>query len=176
MKQTPTFIDPGLFPESLREFIVDAPVFDSSCSQDARVYYLRKNGGYYLKTAPRGTLDAEATMTRFFHGKGLSAEVIAYESTDRDYLLTRAVSGTDCLDMQYLDDPKRLSETLGILLRRLHETNPSDCPVADRASAFIAATGDNHRLGKWHPSRLPKNGGRPLLRICGLWSNSSPAN
>ena len=168
MKQTPTFIDPGLFPESLREFLVDVPVFDSSCSQDARVYYLRKNGGYYLKTAPRGTLDAEATMTRFFHVKGLSAEVIAYESTDRDYLLTRAVSGTDCLDMQYLDDPKRLSETLGILLRRLHETNPSDCPVTDRTSAFIAATADNHRLGKWHPSRLPKN--RRQASVEDMWA------
>lgn len=143
MQQAPIFIDPGLFPESFREFLVDTAVFDSSCSPDARVYYLHKDGGYYLKTAPQGALDAEAAMTRFFHGKGLSAEVLAYESSDRDYLLTRAVPGTDCLDRQYLDDPKQLSETLGILLRQLHETDFAGCPIANHTETYLDSISRN---------------------------------
>ena len=145
MQKIPTYIDPGLFPESLREFLADTPVFDSSCSPDARVYYLHKDGGYYLKTAPRGTLDTEATMTRFFHRKGLSAKVIAFESTEQDYLLTCAVSGADCLDRQYLDDPKRLSETLGILLRQLHETEYSGCPITNRTDIYLDLAAQNCR-------------------------------
>ena len=155
MQQIPVSIDPNLFPESLQEFLVNTPVFDSSCSPEARVYYLNKDGGYYLKTAPRGTLDAEAAMTRYFHRKGLSAEVLAYESTDRDFLLTRAVPGKDCLDRQYLEDPKKLSETLGILLRQLHDTDPIGCPVQNRTALYLADISRNHQTGCFDLSLFP---------------------
>ena len=80
-----------------------------------------KDGGFYLKRSARGTLEKEAAMTRFFHEKGLAAEVLAYERLEDDWLLTRRVPGEDCLDELYLSDPKRLCDTTAELLRRLHE-------------------------------------------------------
>lgn len=156
MNRTPVSIELSSFPENLRPILSGADIFDSSCSSDARVWFINRDGGYYLKSAATGALKAEAEMTCFFHRKGLSAEVLAYETGEQDWFLTRAVPGEDCIHPQYLDDPQKLSDTLGILLRRLHETNPSECPVTDRTCAFIAATASNHQLGKWHPSRLPK--------------------
>ena len=145
------------FPEVLHPFFQGAAVYDSSCSPEASVYFLDKGDGLYLKIASAGTLKKEVEMTRFFHQKGLSAEVLAFESLDRDYLVTRAIPGEDCIHPQYLDDPKRLSEMLGILLRQLHETDPADCPVSDCTAAFLASTEENRALGKWHPSRLAES-------------------
>jgi len=157
MNRTPVSITLSHFPEKLHPCLSGAAVFDSSCSAQARVYFIEKDDGFYLKTAPAGSLKAEAEMTRFFHRKGLSAEVIAYESADRDYLLTRAVPGEDCIHPQYLDDPAKLSEMLGTLLRQLHETDAAGCPVSDRTAAFFAAAAENRCLGKWHPSRLAES-------------------
>ena len=156
MDRKPVSIELSNFPDTLHHFLSGADIFDSSCSSEARVYFIDKDDGFYLKTAPAGTLKTETEMTVFFHRKGLSAEVLAYEALDQDYFLTRAVPGEDCIHPQYLDDPKRLAESMGILLRRLHEVDSSGCPVTDRTSAFIAATASNHQLGKWHPSRRPK--------------------
>lgn len=155
MEQTSLSIDPSLFPESMQAYIREVPVFDSSCSPEAQVYFLDKACGYYLKTAPKGTLETEAAMTRFLHRKGLSAEVLAYESRDRDYLLTRAVPGKDCLDKQYLDDPKRISETLGIVLRQLHETDPIGCPVQNHTKSYLDTVTRNHQEGRFDLSLFP---------------------
>ena len=140
------------FPASAREFLSGAEVYDSSCSPDARVWFIDRDGGYYLKSAASGTLRSEALMTDFFHGKGLSAEVLAYEPADRDWLLTRRIPGEDCLDRQYLDDPKRLSETLGILLRQLHETDPAGCPVSNCMEHYLDSVARNHRDGRFDPT------------------------
>ena len=154
MNRTQIMPDPGLLPETVQQLIADAAIYDSSCSTEATVWFIDKDSGFYLKSAPAGSLKAEAEMTRFFHSKNLSVEVLAYESADRDYFVTRAAIGEDCIHPQYLDDPKHLSEKLGILLRQLHETAPIGCPVTDRIAAFLAVAEENRNLGKWHPSRL----------------------
>lgn len=89
MNRTPVSIELSNFPDSLHSFLSGANIFDSSCSAEARVYFISKDDGFYLKTAPDGTLKTEAEMTAFFHRKGLSAEVLAYETLDQDYFLTR---------------------------------------------------------------------------------------
>ena len=159
MERKPVIIDPMQFPVSVQEILNGAAVYDSSCSSAARVWFIRKDGGYYLKTAPSGSLRQEALMTGFFHGKGLGAEVLLYEQADADWLLTRAVPGEDCIHKQYLDDPVRLCDTLAILLRQLHETDFAGCPVPDRTGEYIAAVAENHRLKKWDDSLFPDNWG-----------------
>ena len=109
-------------PEELRPILSGGTVYDSSCSAQARVYYIEKEGGIYLKCSPAGTLQREAAMTAFFHSKGLAAEVLGYISGEQDYLLTRRIPGEDCIWPRYLEDPKRLSQLTGELLRSLHET------------------------------------------------------
>ena len=62
MKRTLLTIDPLTFPAEYRPLLSGAPVYDSSCSPAARVYYIDRDGGYYLKTQPvaKGSLRLEA--------------------------------------------------------------------------------------------------------------------
>ena len=146
---------PGLFHPYLR----DAAVYDSSCSAAARVYYLDQGSGFYLKTAPKGTLKSEAAMTGFFHSKGLSAEVLAYESLDADWLLTTRVPGEDCLLPRYLEDPARLCDITAELLRMLHSQDPSGCPVPDRTGGYLATARRNYAAAAYDASLFPDNWG-----------------
>lgn len=155
MKRTKIQIEPSDYPRALSALLTDAAVYDSSCSPEARVIYIEKENGYYLKSAAEGTLRREAEMTRYFHGKGLSGEVLYYGSEGgRDYLLTSRVRGEDCCDKQYLDDPRRLSALLGERLRALHETEYRDCPVRDRMSGYLATAAENYEKRQYDLSYL----------------------
>ena len=131
MKKIPVPRIPGL-PDELQEFVRNTTLFDSSCSDAAKVWFSGKHGGVYIKSAPTGSLKEEADMTAFFHSRQLGAEVLTYLSLEQDWLVTRAVPGEDCLHSEYLDNPERLSETLGKLLRQLHETDIKGCPYSER--------------------------------------------
>ena len=139
MRRTKIRFDPEHLPKSLRRFIDAADVYDSSCSDDAKVYYIDRDGGCFLKIAPEGSLETEAAMTAYFHSLGLSAEVLSYcTAGEKDYLITRRIKGEDCLDPLYLADPKRLCDTTATLLRQLHETDAADCPIRDRIETYTA--------------------------------------
>ena len=150
--------DPAAFPEVFRELIAASRVYDSSCSPEARVWFLDREEGLYLKTAPRGSLRREADMTAFFCGKGLAAEVLRYESLDKDWLLTRAVPGEDCTFRGYLEDPKRLSALLGEKLRMLHEVSTAGCPVTDHTGAYLAAVAEGQARGRFDGSYYHREG------------------
>lgn len=147
------------FPAVFQPLLGNAAVYDSSCSQAAQVYFLDTDGGYYLKKAAKGTLSREAAMTRYFHEKGLGAQVLAYESLEEDWLLTRRIPGEDCLDRMYLDDPKRLCDLTAVLLRQLHETECSGCPVPDRTAEYLAHARHNYETGRFDKSLFPDNWG-----------------
>ena len=72
MERKPIVPELDAFPEELRPLLAEAKVYDSSCSARAKVYYIEKGEGIYLKCSPAGTLQREAAMTKFFHSKGLS--------------------------------------------------------------------------------------------------------
>ena len=147
MKRTPVFLSPDRFPPEFRPWVKDAAIFDSSCSEDARVWFLDREEGFYLKEAPAGSLLTEARQNRFFYEKGLGPEVIAYARLKRDWLLTRRVPGEDCTARQYREDPARLSALLGELLRRLHETDPTGCPVTDHRQKYLDTVHKNYAAG-----------------------------
>lgn len=146
-------------PDELEAFVKGARLFDSSCSPEARVWFIDKDKGYYLKTCGAGTLKCEAEMTEYFCKKGLGTEVLCYLSDDRDWLLTEKVSGEDCTYAQYLDDPKRLCDTIAAELRKLHETDFSGCPVQDRMSGYFALAEENYRTGNYDKSSFPDSFG-----------------
>ena len=153
-----TVPDPAAFPEVFRELIAASRVYDSSCSPEARVWFLDREEGLYLKTAPKGSLRREADMTAFFCGKGLAAEVLRYESLDKDWLLTRAVPGEDCTFRGYLEDPKRLSALLGEKLRMLHEVSTAGCPVTDHTGAYLATVAEGQARGRFDGSYFHREG------------------
>lgn len=158
MQRTPIVLEPDRIPAVFHSLLAGANVFDSSCSAAARVCYIEKEGGYFLKSAGAGALAEEAAMTRAFHSLGLAAEVVSYHSAEQDWLLTRRLYGEDCLHRQYLDDPKRLSALLGQLLRQLHETAlPPASP--NRTAAYISAAREHFRTGQYDGSAFPDNWG-----------------
>lgn len=141
---------PDGIPQELVEMIGYAPIFDSSCSPEARVYFIDRDGGFYIKRAAAGTLRREAEMTAYFHTKGLSAEVLDYRTEENfDWLVTSRVAGEDCTHADYLADPKRLCDLLAERLRMLHETDFTDCPVQNRMRDYLALADKNHRAGQY---------------------------
>ena len=158
MERTPMILDPDRYPAAFRALLADGPVFDSSCSAAARVIYIDKDGGYFLKSAAPGTLAEEAAMTQAFHRLGLATEVVAYLPAEQDWLLTRKMAGEDCLRRQYLEDPKRLSALQGEILRQLHDM-PLPPGMPDRTAAYIAAAREHHRTGQYDSSHFPDNWG-----------------
>ena len=158
MKRTPIILDREDIPRQFHPFLEGAALFDSSCSPIARVYFLDKGPGFFLKSAPKGSLQKEAAMTRFFHEKGLGAEVLAYESLEKDWMLSVRVPGEDCLDPLYLNDPQRLCDTTATLLRRLHGMDLSGCPV-HRTADYLATARRNFLAQRYDTSLFPDNWG-----------------
>ncbi len=159
MKKTLIEKIPVELPEEVARLCRGARVFDSSCSPSARVYFIDREGGFYLKTAATGSLKREALMTDYFHKKGLSAEVLSYISGENDILLTTAVRGEDCTAKIYLDQPKRLAQLMGERLRALHELDCSDCPVKDRMGEYIALAEVNYLSDSYNKEHFPDSFG-----------------
>lgn len=159
MERKPIVLDPAAIPETFRVFLLGAQIYDSSCSPQARVYFIDKDGGFYLKTAPKGTLNTECVMTQFFHSKGLASEVLFYEQAEQDWLLTRQLHGEDCTHQMYLSDPKRLCDITAELLRQLHDTDYTGCPIPDRMSTYRATAERNYRAKHYDASLFPDNWG-----------------
>ena len=155
MKRTRIDCIPFHLPEAILPYLKGAALYDSSCSPEARVWFLDAKGGYYLKRHAVGALRKEADMAAYFGRKGLGAEVLLYTSDgEADYLLTSRVAGEDCTDPRYLADPRRLAILLGETLRALHETDFSDCPVQDHTTAYLALAAENHEKGLFDASFL----------------------
>jgi len=156
VKRTLISPDFAIFPQELHPLLKQYSIYDSSCSQDARVYFLDGEGGLFLKTSAAGTLKTEADMARYFHVKGLGAEVLDYRTERRDWLLTRAIPGEDCTHPQYLADPKRLCDTLALLLRQLHETAFDGCPIQNRCDIYRETARKAHDRGFCDLSLFPE--------------------
>lgn len=159
MKKTLLNKIPNEMPQDILHFISGANIYDSSCSSEAKVYFIDEGNGYYLKQSGKGMLEKESKMTEYFYSKGVGAEVLNYISNDRDWLLTSAVIGEDCVHEEYLMNPKRLCDTLAQELRKLHETDYSDCPIPDRTAEYLAGAERNYRTGNYDKSQFPDSFG-----------------
>lgn len=155
-------VDPLAFPAEYAPLLTGAPVYDSSCSPAAKVYFIDRDGGYYLKTQPvaAGSLGPEAEKTRFFFEKGLGAEVLSYITEGgSDWLLTRRVAGEDCTHADYLAEPARLAALLGSLLRELHELPAEGHPAPDYLDRYLALAEKNYATGNYDKTQFPDSFG-----------------
>ena len=159
MKKTLLECLPDDVPAELLRFADGAEIYDSSCSPEARVWLIDRDGGYFLKKNRLGSLAREAEMTSYFHKKGMGAEVLSYRSDEYDWMLTARVAGEDATHRMYLDDPKRLCDTFATRLRALHEVDCSDCPVTDRTGEFLRLADENYRTGNFDTSHFPDSFG-----------------
>lgn len=164
MKRTLIPEIPYTVPTVFKKYAENADIYDSSCSPEARVYFINSDGteksGFYLKRAKEGTLLREASMTDYFHSLRLGTEVVEYVSEGGfDWLMTRAVAGEDCTNGQYISEPSRLAKTTGTLLRALHEMPFELCPVKDRVSEYLALAEKNYKTDNFDKSNFPDSFG-----------------
>ena len=152
-------VDLSNIPSQFHTLLDGVTVYDSSSSPAARVLFVDREGGYFLKSAAAGSLRQEAAMTAYFHSKGLSAQVLTYETGEQDWLLTRALPGQDCLAGRYLAEPERLCDTTAGLLRWLHETPCEDCPVKNRTQERLKLARENFESGNVDTGLFPDNWG-----------------
>lgn len=152
-------LDETLYPQELKPYLSGAKLYDSSCSAEARVLFIDKYGGFFLKSAPKGALEREAAMTGYFNGKGLAPSVVAYISGEQDFLLTEKLPGRDCTAEEYLNQPERLCDTLAERLATLHGTDFTDCPVPNHTERYLAKARRNKDLGNYDASLFPDNWG-----------------
>ena len=137
MEKKRIVIDKNEFPAEIYSFLDEAPLYDSSCSEEAKVFFIEKDSGYFLKTSAEGTLETEAIMTKYFHSKGLSAEVCLYIRGNRDYLITKKIPGEDGTAEHHISEPERLCKIFAETLARLHHTDFYDCPLKSITSTFV---------------------------------------
>ncbi len=160
MKKILTDCLPKETPQEILTLASGARIFDSSCSRAARVWFIDREDGYYLKRAVRGALATEAEMTAYFNKKGFGARVLSYTTDGNyDWMLTEAVRGEDCTHEMYKSDPKRLCDLLAHELRALHELDTLDCPMQDRMGLYIALAEENYRTGNYSTEHFPDNFG-----------------
>ena len=161
MKRTLIEKIPFALPEEVEKIISGADVYDSSCSPEARVYFIDKDRGYFLKKGNHCTLETEAALTDYFHKKGLGPEVLFYRMCDGgvDWLLTSRVAGEDCTHTDYLAEPKRLAALIGEELRALHEIDFSDCPWPYHTELYLKRAEKNYLSGNYDKSAFPDSFG-----------------
>ena len=62
MRRTLLLPNVHVIPEAFHPLLSGAPVYDSSCSPEARVLFIDRDEGYFLKSAPKGSLEFPRTM------------------------------------------------------------------------------------------------------------------
>lgn len=137
------------YPCEFENLIKDSLIYDSSCSPEAKVIYIDKDGGYFLKKGKKDSLKKENDMGRFFYQKGLGAEIVNYISLEDDWLLTKRVEGEDCTFYKYLDYPEKLADTIAELLGNLHSFDYIGCPVENRIKSYLDSVDEGYRNGRF---------------------------
>ncbi len=147
------------YPFSIRPYLQNAKVFDSSCSDSAKVIYSDKDNGYFIKSSSRGELSLESTMTQYFHSIGLSAKVCEYFCDgEKDWLVTEKIRGVDGISPIYLNDGKKLTDILSQTLRQLHSLDISDCPIKNRLEIYLGNAEKNYLAGICDKKLLKESG------------------
>lgn len=159
MERLRTVIAPERYPEAIRGILEGAEIYDSRCRSGAEVLFIDRDDGYYLKSASGGSLMVEADMTSYFASIGLGAELLYFETGERDHMLTARVRGEDCTHAEYLSDPVRLCDTLAEVIYALHHHEHTDCPIVNRTESYRAAALANYRSGSYDSSAFPDSFG-----------------
>jgi len=137
MERTEVSFDIETLPQSIRQYVKGAKIFDSS-SDNARSLFISGEQRAYLKISKRGTLKREYEMANFLHQHRVSPNVIAYESDlDADYLLTEAVSGEDGTAAMHIGNPEKLASVFGEYLKMLHSLPTEGCPYANKTNELL---------------------------------------
>lgn len=146
-------------PSVIKNYLEKGMLYDSSCNSGAKTYFIDSKVGYYLKMAPKGTLEKENILSNYFYKKGMGAKVVEYCSLEEDFLLTERVKGEDCTSQKYLSNPTKLCDRLGEELRKLHENNFEDFPFKNKMDDYFSLAENNYRTENYDKSHFPDSYG-----------------
>ena len=158
MELKPITVNLNEYPNELHPYLDGVKLYDSSCSPEAKVIFIDKDSGYFLKSAPRNSLKREATMSQFFHSKGMTANVLYYLSDECDWMLTEKVHGNDGSTAKYIEQPERLCDLFAEQLTVLHSTNFIGCPFPNCTELYIEQAKQLYHAGDFDHSRISKKG------------------
>lgn len=159
MKMTKIDRIPIELPAEILRLADGAAVYDSSSSPEARVYFIERDNGYFLKIGEPGALGREAELIERFNKLSLTSRVLYYSTGERDIMLTERVAGKDLTDYTYLSDPKRLAAALGENMRVLHDIDTSSLDMPVRLGEYLGRAEDNYRTGNYDSSHFPDSFG-----------------
>lgn len=151
--------DISSYPSEIQPMLKNAKLFDSSCSPEAKVIFIDKDNGYFLKSSHKGSLEREALLTKYFNSKGLATNVLLYKSDDQDWLLTEKINGNDCIYEKHLEQPKKLCDLIAMQLSSLHNEDFSGCPINNHTELYIAKAKQNYRTGNFDKTLFPDSWG-----------------
>jgi kanamycin kinase len=138
MKRKEVSFDFETVPLTIRQYIKNATVYDSSCSENAKTFLIKGADSTFLKISKRGSLEREYRMAEFLSSHNIAPKVIAYESDlDNDYLLSEAVSGEDGTSAVHTENPNKLASAFGEYLRMLHSFPIEGCPFNNRTTEML---------------------------------------
>ncbi|HIY58533.1 MAG TPA: aminoglycoside 3'-phosphotransferase [Candidatus Tetragenococcus pullicola] len=138
MKRVPIDNNRKDYPIELISYLEGAKLYDSSSSPEAKVQFIDKEEGYFLKIASAKSLKREVTLTNYFYKKGVGPKVLAFfKKEETGYMITQRVQGNDCTTATYLSEPERLCGLLAESLRFLHSLDSSNCPVMNHTLLFL---------------------------------------
>jgi len=127
-------------PEEIIKWIGNSAIYESSGHSGAQTLYIDCDNGAYLKIADSGTLRRTSIMQDFFYQQKLSAPVIDYISSDKDYLITTAVKGEAGTADKYISEPEALSKIFAHSLRFLHDINIADFSLENKMTELIKSS------------------------------------
>jgi len=159
MELKPIEVDISTYPTELHSLLSSGKLYDSSCSPEAQVIFIDKDYGYFLKSAPKGKLEREAINMRYFHRKGLSANVLSYMSNTKDWLLSEKIQGEDCISAMYLEQPTKLCDTLAERLNILHSLDFEGCPMQNHTKWYLDSAKNNKQMGTYNKEHFPDSFG-----------------
>ena len=140
-----TELDINSLPNEIKFYVIGAIITDVTFSRRAKTYFIDRDDGYYLKIAPKNTLEHQASMVEYFHGKGMTSRLLAYISSDNDYMLMERVKGESCLEEKYLNEPEKLAVVTGESLRNLHDISPDGCPKTGVTSSMLKPAHEKYK-------------------------------
>ncbi len=143
MRRTPYTEPMPDLPQSIFGYLCDADIYNSHCSDIARVWFIDGKQPVYLKQAALHSLQHEATMYAYLYQHGMSPEAISYESHEGyDYLLVQAAEGEDGTHPSHVKHPERLAALYGESLRGLHELPTQQCPFRNLTHQIVQQASD----------------------------------
>lgn len=152
MERVKVSFDIETLPLYIKDHVKGSNMYDSSCSEVAKTYYVEGHLKAFLKIYEKDGLLREYKMTNFLSQHHLAPKAIAYESDlHHDYLLTEAIVGEEGISGGHLDNPKKLAEVFGENLRRLHLLNIDGCPYTNRTAEILdEISSKDHRSNDLH--------------------------